>query len=76
MLVIKKYIFITLAIIGVLIISICAFILPNNPNEMIKALTPMTFERPLWLNNMIGGSFIYLIILDYIYDKLNKESGK
>jgi len=71
---IKKYIFGALAIIGVLIISICAFVLPDNPNKIIKALTPMTFDRPLWLNIIIGGSFMYLVALYSVYDKLNKES--
>lgn len=70
---IKKYIFGTLAIIGVLVISACAFILPDNPNKIIQALTPMSFDRPLWLNIIIGGSSMYLVILYYIYDKLNKK---
>lgn len=64
---IKKYIFGALAIIGVLIISICAFVLPDNPNEIMKALTPMTFDRPLWLNIIIGSSSVYLIVLYSIY---------
>ena len=34
----------------------------------------MTFDRPLWLNIIIGGSFMYLVILYSIYEKLNKES--
>lgn len=68
---IKKYIFGALAIIGVLIISICVFVLPDNPNEIIKALIPMTFDRTLWLNIIIGGSFMYLVALYSVYDKLN-----
>lgn len=71
---IKKYLFYALAIIGVLIISICAFVIPENPYEIIKSLTSVTFDKPLWLNIIIGVSFMYLVVLYFIYDKLNKGS--
>ena len=71
---IKKYIFSMFATIGILIIGVFAFVLPDNPNEIIKVLTPMTLNRPLWLNIIIGGSFMYLVVLYSIYEKLNKES--
>ena len=72
---IKKYIFCGLAIIGILIISVCTFTIPNNPNETIKALTPMTFDRPLWLNIIIGFGSLYLIIIYGIYNYLGKEKN-
>lgn len=68
-----KTIFQIMAIVGVIIFSILAFTLPQNPYEIIPAMTPMTFDKPLWLCYMVGGSFIYLIILYIIYDILSQR---
>ena len=70
MITIKK-LFIVLAFIGVIVISVLGFIIPDNPYEIIPAMTMMSFDKPLWFCYMFGGSSIYLIILYSIYDKLN-----
>lgn len=66
-----KRVFHVLAIIGLIIISVLAFVIPSNPNQIIPALTVMSFDKPLWLCIIIGGGVIYLISLYSIYDKLN-----
>lgn len=55
-----------------IIISILAFIIPDNPYEIIPAMTTMSFDKPIWFCYMVGGSFIYLIILYSIYDKVKR----
>ena len=68
-----KRVFHVLAIIGLIIISVLAFVIPSNPNQIIPALTVMSFDKPLWLCIIIGGGVIYLISLYSIYDKLNSK---
>lgn len=68
-----KRIFQILGILGFLIICVLAFVLPSNPNEIIPALTVMSFDKPLWLCIIIGGGFIYLISLYSIYDKITNK---
>lgn len=65
----RKSTFQLLAIIGVVIITILSFTVPSDPNEILPALTPFTFDKPVWLCGVIGGNFLYLIILYAIYDK-------
>lgn len=55
-----------------IIISILAFIIPDNPYEIVPAMAIMSFDKPLWLCYVVGGSFIYLIALYYIYDKVKR----
>ena len=62
-----------LAILGIIIISIVAFILPQNPYEIIPTLTIMSFDKPLWLCIIIGIGVPYLSILLFIYEKIIKE---
>ena len=71
MITIKK-LFIVLAFVGVIVISILGFIIPDNPYEIIPAMTTMSFDKPIWFYYMVGGSFIYLIILYSIYDKVKR----
>lgn len=68
-----KRIFQILGVIGFITICVLAFILPTNPNEIIPALSVMSFDKPLWLCIIIGGGFIYLISLNAIYDKINNR---
>lgn len=68
-----KRVFQILAILGLVIIGIIAFIVPNNPYEIIPAMTVMSFDKPVWVCIMFGGSFIYLIVLYSIYDYLDKR---
>ena len=68
-----KKIFTILAIVGVLLICVLAFVIPNNPNDNIPSMSIMGFDKPLWLCIIIGGSFIYLMILLAIYDKLKEK---
>ena len=68
-----KTLFIFLGIMGALIISILSFILPTDPFLIIPAMTPMTFDKPLWLCGVVGGNTIYLGSLYYVYDKMVLE---
>lgn len=68
-----KTIFIILAIVGVTIISILAFTIPNDPFEIIPSVSALGFDKPLWLAIIIGFSFIYLLLLWYIYDEVSKR---
>lgn len=68
-----KIIFQVLAIVGVIIISILAFTLPSDPYEIIPAMSVMSFDKPLWACYMLGGSFLYLLVLLGIYDIVNKK---
>ena len=72
MITIKK-LFIVLAFVGVIAISILGFIIPDNPYEIVPAMTMMSFDKPIWLCYVVGGSFIYLIILYCIYEKLEQR---
>lgn len=64
-----KLIFQIIGVIGFIIICICAFTIPNNPYEIIPALTPMSFDKPLWFAIIFGGGFLYLLIIMALYDK-------
>lgn len=72
----KKVAFIILGIIGVICISILGFVIPEDPFEIIPAMTIMSFDKPIWACYMFGGGFIYIILLFACYDALctkNKE---
>lgn len=71
-----RKIFQLLAIIGVVIISILSFTIPSNPNEILPALTPFSFDKPIWLCYVVGGNFLYLIVLYTIYDKTKTNREK
>lgn len=68
-----KKIFISFSIIGVFIILILSFIIPNNPFEMLPKIPESTFDKPVWLCILVIGSLIYLIILWSIYDFINER---
>lgn len=68
-----KRVFQILGIMGFIAICILAFVIPSNPNQIIPALTVMSFDKPLWLCIIIGGGFIYLITLYSIYNKINNN---
>lgn len=68
-----KRIFQLLGIIGFIVICILAFVIPSNPNEIIPAMTVMSFDKPLWLCIIVGGGFIYLITLYSIYNKIHNN---
>lgn len=65
-----------LSIIGVVIITILSFTVPSDPKEILPALTPFTFDKPVWLCGVVGGNFLYLIVLYAIYDKIKIHSEK
>ncbi len=71
-----KLLFVILSIVGVAIISVLSFILPSNPNEIIPSFTAMRGDMPLWSIYLIGFSFIYLLILWAIYDKIMQKKSK
>ena len=64
----SKKIFNILSLIGLIIIIILSFIIPNNPFNIFSSYTFITFDRPLWLNCLIVYSFIYLLITYKIYN--------
>ena len=68
-----KRIFQILGVVGFITIYVLAFIVPTNPNEIIPALSVISFDKPLWLCIIIGGGFKYLIILYSIYDIINNR---
>ena len=68
-----KRIFQILGVVGFITICVLAFIVPTNPNQIIPAMTVMSFDKPLWLCIIIGGGFIYLIMLYTIYNIINNR---
>ena len=60
---------------GFIVICIRAFTIPSNPHEIIPALTYMNFDKPLWLNIIICGSFLYEFILFCIYDSITDRKN-
>lgn len=68
-----KRLFIILAMVGMFIISIMAFTIPNDPYEIIPAMSVASFDKPLWFCIIIGYGFFYLMILWSIYDKLEQR---
>lgn len=69
-----KIVFYVLGVIGVIIISILAFVLPSDPYMIIPAMSVMSFDKPLWFAIIVSGSFIYLFVLYGIYDYLKEKS--
>lgn len=68
-----KRVFQVLAVLGLIVISVLAFVVPSNPNEIIPAMTVMSFDKPLWLCIIVVGGLLYLISLYSIYDKLSSK---
>ena len=68
-----KKVFIALAIIGEAIISVLAFIIPKDPYKIIKTMSPIYFDKPLWLCIIIAVSFIYLLLLYWLYKFLEDK---
>jgi hypothetical protein len=68
--------FTLLSVIGIALLFYVAFTIPNNPYEIIPAISMMSFDKPLWLCIVIGGGFIYLVILWSIYDKITGNITK
>lgn len=71
-----KILFIALTIVGVAIIITLSFMLPSNPYEIMPSVSMMYGDMPLWLIYSIGFSFLYLLILFAIYDKLIPSDEK
>ena len=68
-----KIVFYALGVIGVVIISILAFVLPSDPYMIIPAMSVMSFDKPLWFAIIVSGSFIYLCLLYELYDYLEEQ---
>ena len=62
-----------IAIVGIIIISILSFTIPQNPYEIIPAITPMSFDKPLWFALIVSCGILYLSLLWYIYDEVSKK---
>lgn len=71
-----KIIFAILSIVGVAIISVLSFVIPSNPYEIIPSMTMTLGDMSLWLIYIIGFSFIYLLILWSIYDKIKQKKSE
>ena len=65
-----KLAFQIVGVLGFIITCIFAFVIPNDPYEIIPAMTIMGFDKPLWFAIIFGGGFMYLLILLGIYDKV------
>lgn len=65
-----RILFQLLGAVGFIIICVCAFTIPNNPYEIIPAMTIYSFDKPLWLCIIVGGGFLWLMILLGVYDKM------
>lgn len=59
----------TLGIVGFLIICLLAFTIPEDPYQIIPAMTVFNFDKPLWANIIIAGGFVWLIVYVEIYDR-------
>lgn len=70
---ILKIIFRVLAFVGVIGISILSFVLPKDPYMIIPSFTMVGFDKPLWLCYIVGGSFIYLVLLYFVYEKIENQ---
>lgn len=66
-------IFKILGVVGFIAICIMAFTIPINPYEIIPSYTFVGFDKPLWLCIIIGGGFLYLIVLYSIYNFISER---
>lgn len=55
------------------LISIMAFTIPSNPFEIIPAIGINGFDKPQWLNLIIGFGSIYSLVLLIIYDRISSK---
>ena len=69
-----KKIFIVYLVVGIIVISILSFLLPNNPTKIIPAILVISFNKPLWFCLMFSGIFFYIAALSNIYEHLKKNS--
>ena len=60
-------------LIGILIILILSFVIPDNPFKIIPAISIGGIDRPLWLNILIFYGFIYSIILNVVYEIIENK---
>lgn len=65
-----KNIFCLIGVLGFIAICISAFTIPNDPYEIIPALSVASFDKPLWVCIIFGGGFLWLLLLLGIYDKM------
>lgn len=68
-----RKVFLLFTIFGIITISVIAFTVPNDPNEIIPTISTVGFDKPLWFCIIFGGSFLYLMILWSIYDKIETK---
>ena len=70
----RKIIFEILGVVGLIVISILAFVIPKDPFKILPAVSVVGFDKPLWLAIIIAGGFIYIVVLASIYDYLIKRN--
>lgn len=69
----RKKIFNIIGIIGIIIICILSFIIPENPYIIIPAISVNGFDKPLWFCLIVIFSFLYSIILYFLYTIIRKR---
>lgn len=65
-----------IGVLGFIIICIMAFIIPNNPYEIIPSISSVGFDKPLWFAIIVGGGFLYLMTLLSLYERIENEKNK
>lgn len=56
---------------GIIIIFILSFIIPNNPYMIVPSMSLIGFDKPLWLVIFVFFSFLFSLILNCVYSKLD-----
>jgi len=62
-----------IAILGLLVIGILSFVVPDNPWIIIPSLSAFLFDKPLWLGLIVNFSFFYIMFLMMLYDILEQR---
>ena len=65
-----------IGVLGFIIICIMAFIIPNNPYEIIPSISSVGFDKTLWFAIIVGGGFLYLMTLLSLYERIENEKNK
>lgn len=68
--------FITMSIVGSILIVILSLIIPSNPFKNIPAMSWVGVDKPLWITISIVGLVIYNGILFNLYDKKVNQNEK
>lgn len=70
-----KRLFISLEVIGMVVILIMALTVPENPYEIVPALSYSTFDKPEWLRIFEVIGFLYSATLFSFYNILKQKKS-